>query len=378
MSRPPRLCLLLLLLCVSRQALSQSPPSPSFADLSQRASEALAQNRVEDAAQLYRQAVKLRPTWAEGWGYLAASLFTLNRFAEAEEAYRQTTVLTPRNGPSWAFLAFCQFERRDYRHAFDNLVKSQRLGLGDNKGLVAKVHYELALLWNTAGQFEMGMKELAFLTDANDQTPPVIEATGLSVLRMPIFPYEIPSGKHELIMQAGAAGWAMNAHHLEDSKQAWQEIIAAYPREPNVHYAYGYLLALLDQEAAVTEFEKELELSPNHVPALTEAAFLRLKMAEFDKSRQLASRAMKIEPRNYAPHNIMGRILMQTGDAAGGIQELETAARLAPNNASVHFNLAQAYQKAGKKEAAAKEFAAFRKLDQGGRAHEIGSDAKQP
>jgi hypothetical protein len=55
----------------------------------------------------------------------------------------------------------------------------------------------MALLWSTAGQFELGMKEAAFLADHGDDSPAVLEATGLAVLHMPIFPYEIPAGKHD-------------------------------------------------------------------------------------------------------------------------------------------------------------------------------------
>jgi Flp pilus assembly protein TadD len=73
---------------------------------------------------------------------------------------------------------------------------------------------------------------------------------------------------------------------------------------------------------------------------------------------------MEIEPKNYAPHNILGRILVQTGHGDDGIKELETAVKLAPTIASSHFNLAQAYQKAGKSADAAREFAAFKELDQ--------------
>jgi Tfp pilus assembly protein PilF len=59
----------------------------------------------------------------------------------------------------------------------------------------------------------------------------------------------------------------------------------------------------------------------------------------------------------------LGRVLEQTGHREAGIAELETAVKLAPTIAAAHFNLAQAYQKAGKNAAAAREFAAFKKLD---------------
>jgi tetratricopeptide (TPR) repeat protein len=352
-------------------AFGQTAAPAKFQEVAQQAAEAFTQNRLDDAAKLYRQAVRLRPDWAEGWGYLAASLYTTNHFAEAAEAYRRTTLLTPKNGPSWAYLGFCEYDLRRYRQAFDHLVKGKELGLSDDPALLSKVHYELAVLWDTAGQFDMGAKELAYFPGVDDKSSPVIEATGLNVLRMPIFPYEIPPTKRILVMKAGEAGWNVNGHHLEDARKLYEELIAAYPKEPNLHYGYGFVLAVSDEEAAVSELEKELEISPTHVAAMVEAAFLCLEMRQLEKSEQLARRAIELEPKNYAPHNILGRILAQSGHTEQGIAELETAVRLAPSIPAVHFNLAQAYQKAGKNSAAAREFAAFRELDQ----HQEGQDA---
>ena len=345
-------------------ALAQSPASSKFQEVSQHAADAFTQSKFDDAARLYREAVTLHPQWAEGWGYLAASLYALERYADAAEAYRRTTILTPKNGPSWAYLGFCEFELRRYRVAFDHLMKAQQLGLGDDRGLISRVHYELGLLWDTAGQFDMGTKELAFFPNVDDKTPIVIEATGLNVLRMPIFPYEIPAAQHDLIMKAGEAGWNENGHHVEEAKKIYEELIASYPKQPNLHFRYGIVLSLSDQEAAVSEMEKELEISPAYVPAMTDAAFLCLEMGQLEKSATLARRALELEPKNYAPHTILGRVLVQSGHLNEGIKELEEAVRLAPRIASAHFSLAQAYQKAGKGADATREFAAFKKLNQ--------------
>jgi tetratricopeptide (TPR) repeat protein len=356
-------CLFAAILLFTSIVLGQAALPTKFDDISKRASEAWNSNQFEEAARLYRQSVSLKPAWAEGWGYLAASLYELKRYPEARDAYRRTTVLTPKNGPSWAFTGLCEYELRDYRHAFTDLSKAEQLGLGADLSLQSRVKYRLALLWITAGQFELGLKEIAWFADQNDPNPDAVQATGLSVLRMPLFPYEIPADKRDLVMKAGQAGWAMNSHRLEESRKLYDELANAYPTEPNVHYAYGFLLAFLDQEEAVKQFEKELDLTPSHVPSMVQAAFLYLKMGQLDPSRELARRAMKLDPKNYAPHNILGRILVEEKKYASGIVELETAGKLAPGHPGNHFNLAQAYQRAGRKADAAREFAAFEKLN---------------
>jgi len=384
MSGEPRLWVLLGVLILpvleaSPQAGPLEKPELSFPAVRRLAELAFGQSRFADAAKLYRQAVALRPKWAEGWGYLAAAEFSRERYRAAAEAYRQTTVLTPNNGPSWAYLGFCEYELRDYRHAFNHLMKGRQLGIGNDPDLVSRVHYELAILWDTAGQFETGTKELVALANASpatgDPNPLVLEATGLNVLRMPVFPYEIPPTKQNLVMKAGEAGWKMNGQQIEDARKLYADLLAAYPKQPNLHYAYGFTLAASDQEAAVTELETELEISPKHVPAMVEAALLCLEMGQLEKSENLARRAMAIEPKNYAPHNLLGRILVQTDHPETGITELEMAVRLAPKIAATHFTLAQAYQKAGKSTAAAREFAAFKKLTPAQEGQDAGAQA---
>jgi len=345
-------------------AFGQPRPSvAAFDAIAQQASAAWNQNDFEDAAKLYRQAVKLKPAWAEGWGYLAASLFALKRYPEARDAYLRTAQLTPRNGPSWAYAGFCEYELRDYPHAFTHLQESREVGLGADTELMAHVAYELSLLWTTAGKFEMGMKEIAGISVAENKPPPVVEATGLAALRMPLFPYEVPADKHALVMEAGDAQWTANVHHTEEAGKLYEQLVAAHPREHNVHYAHGIFLVALDQEAAVQEYEKELEVTPTHIPSLVEASFLYLKMGELEKAEDRARRAIKLEPANYAPHNILGRVLMENGKTEEGIRELQVATKLAPLNPGAHFNLAQAYQQAGKKQQADLEFATFEKLN---------------
>jgi tetratricopeptide (TPR) repeat protein len=362
-----RFQLLVFTILLSSAGISDAGQSNSrsldFNAISQQASAAWKQSDFESAAKLYRQAVRLRPAWAEGWGYVAASLFDLKRYSEARDAYLRTARLTPKNGPSWAYAGFCDYELRDYMHAFSHLQKGREIGLGEDPELNAHVAYELSMLWTTAGKFELGMKEIAGISDAENKSPIIIEATGLAALRMPLFPYEIPANKRALVMEAGEAQWTANVHHTEEARKLYEQLVAAHPREHTVHYAYGIFLVALDQEAALKEYEKELEINPTHVPALVEASFLYLKMGELEKAEERARKAIELDPKNYAPHNILGRVLMETGKTELGIHELQLATKLAPLNPGAHFNLAQAYQQAGKKQEAGMEFATFEKLN---------------
>jgi tetratricopeptide (TPR) repeat protein len=338
-------------------------PSGAFDDLAKRADEAWRASQFEEATKLYGQTVKIRPTWSIGWTRLSGSFYQLNRYAEARDAAREVTILTPKDGPSWAYLGLCEYELRDYRNSFDDLSKGEQLGLGENRDLTAQVKYHLAILWNTAGRFENGLAEIVWFPQQNLGSPEIIQAIGLSVLRMPLFPYEVPDDKQEMILLAGKASFAANAQNMDAAGKVYEELVTKYPSEPNVHYAYGQFLSHLDLVAALKEYEKEVEIDPRQALARIEAAYLYLKMGELEKALTYSQEAIKLLPQNPAGHNLIGRILLELNRPADAIPELVTATRLAPGNSTFHLQLARAYQKSGETALATKEMAAFNDLE---------------
>ncbi len=344
-------------------AKPSSTTEAEFTKLSDRAKQAWNAGDFAQSARLFRQAVRLRPKSAESWGYLGSSLYQMKRFVEARDAYRETTKLTPGNGPSWAFLGICEYELHDYRHAFSDLWEGEQLGLGNDPDLQVIVRYRVALLWITAGEFDMGVKELAWFAQRQEANADIIQAFGVAILRIPLFPQDIPPGKKDLLTKAGEAAFAENGNELDQARMPYQILVGTYPREANVHYAYGRFLSKLDQDAAIREYEQELQVSPSHVQARIEAGYLYLIKGEFDKALTYAREAEAIAPRNALPHNLVGRIFLATAKPEDAVPELEQATRLAPNIVDFHLNLANAYRKAGKKELAEKEFAKFKELD---------------
>jgi len=132
----------------------------------------------------------------------------------------------------------------------------------------------VALLWITAGEFDMGVKELAWFAQRNEANADIIQAFGMAALRVPLFPQDVPQGKKDLLTKAGEAAFSENGNELDQARSPYRILVESYPREANVHYAYGKFLSKLDQDEAIREYERELEVSPSHVPARIEAGYL--------------------------------------------------------------------------------------------------------
>ena len=71
---------------------------------------------------------------------------------------------------------------------------------------------------------------------------------------------------------------------------------------------------------------------------------------------------MKAAPQFADGRYLLGKMLLAGGHAAEAAIHLEAAARIAPDDANIHYQLARAYEKLGRGELAEKEFASYRGL----------------
>ncbi len=312
----------------SRRTPSPTEQKPSaqltaeFNDLSKRADQAREADRLDEALTLYGQALKIRPSWIEGWWYVSTILYERDRYAEARDAFRTLLSILPQKGPdssllapSTAMLGLCEFQTKEYDRAIVDLEHARLLGLSGQQQLISVVRYHAAILLTRFEQFELGFDALREFAREGNESPSVIEAFGLNVLRMPFLPSETPPDRREIVMMAGRAAYYMSVRKQVESRKVFDDLLARYPETPGVHYAFGVL---------------SVQLAPNMFPA----------------------------------RNALGRILLETGDVPRATKELEEGVKLAPESPEMHFALARAYARAGRKEDAARERALFTKLDQ--------------
>lgn len=334
-----------------------------FSEVVRRADEARLTGRLDEAAALYLQALRARPAWPEGWWYVGTIFYEKDRYAEARDAFRNLVALEPKNGPAWGMLGLCEFQTREYERAVVSLQRGRLLGLAGHQDLISVVRYHTALLYIRLEQFEIAFDILREFLREGNESQKVIEAFGLTMLRLPFLPSELPPDRRELVLIAGRAGFNLGARRTAEARKAFDELLARYPETPSVHYAYGIYLLNQDADAALEEFRKELKISPNHVAAMLQMAFEYLKRNEYETALPLAEKSVQLAPKLFPARNALGRILLELGQVERAIAELETGVKLAPESPEMHFALARAYTRAGRKQEAAREREAFLKYD---------------
>ena len=344
-------------------AAATSADPAGFAPLVKQAESARAANDLDQAVTLYKRALALKADWIEGWWGLGTACYDLDRYAEANDAFRRVLAKDDSDGVTWVFKGLTSFKLKRYDEALSELTQARRRGVTANREISETARYHTALLLTRNEDYEQALAVLSdFGLEGND-SPRIIEAMGLATLRMPILPEDLPGTRRELVMMAGRAQYFMAARLLQASQNAFETLASRYPDTPNVHYAYGVMLAGEQPEQAIERFKRELKVSPTHVLAKIQIAFAYIKRSEFAEAKPWAEQAVQEAPNQFIAHNALGQVLLATGDVEGAVRALENAVKLAPDSPAMHFALARAYRAANRGADADREQAEFTRLD---------------
>jgi tetratricopeptide (TPR) repeat protein len=354
---------------------SVSPATAEFNRLTREAAAARDAGRLDESIALYQKAVRFRPSWAEGYWSLGTAFYEIDKYAEAKDAFARVVRLQPKHAAAYGFKGLCEVQLKDYEGALDDLMRAADLGVTEPRDLVDAIAYHTAVTLTRLEKYEFALGTLQnFARDGND-SPRVIEAFGMALLRIPMIPSELPADRREMVMIAGRGAYSRAARKPATAKPAFELLVQRYPDTSNVHYAYGVYLLDEQPDRAIEEFKEELKISADHVPSILQIAFEYLRRSDWESAKPWAHRAVELDPRGFAARRALGQVLLETGNTAESIAQLEAGVGLAPDSPSMRFMLARAYQKAGRQADAQRERAEFLRLDRLIRSRKQGTQA---
>jgi tetratricopeptide (TPR) repeat protein len=343
--------------------LSGDPGGGSFDALARRAASAREEGRLDEASRLYREALSLRPRWAEGLWYLGTLAYEQDRHAECRDSFRRLVALQPKAGSAWALRGLCEARLREFGPALAHLEKGLALPPLESEAMERVALYHQALLLARAGRFEEALVPLGRLVRSQAETPELADACGLSLLRRPALPDEVPAAERPLLAEAGRAYCSWLARRTDEARRRFEALLERYPAERHLHYGHGLVLAQQGAPEAPASFRRETELFPDHALAHLELAFSLLQRGDPGAALPAAEAAVRLAPGVFASHLALGRALVETGSFARGVAELEAAAKLAPNVPETFLHLGNAYARAGRERDADGARQVFRTLD---------------
>jgi tetratricopeptide (TPR) repeat protein len=356
----------LLTLSGSLSWAQQRSTSPMrFDQVAAQAEQARSTNRIDEAIDLYRKALSLRPRWAEGWWYLGTLLYDRDAFSDAAIAFRQGAAINPKVGTTWVMLGLCEFKLARYDDALKHIQQGRRLGTSAEPQLNHVMLYHEGLLLIGKGEFERAQETLGLLSNDGVENEELITALGLSVLRISFS--DLLAGDSALREVVRRAGWA---EHLAAQKKfgealiEYERLATDFSKAQGVQFAYGHFLILSnDDEKAIVAFKREIENTPNHLPARLWIADTKLRIKDAAGGIPYAEEAVKLYPKDPRGHLLLGLLLLDTDQTAPAITELEIAQRSLLNEPKIYFALGRAYARAGRKADADRARATFTSLN---------------
>ena len=360
----------------NRSAHTSARQAPqSFEQLAERAQAAEDANRISEAILLYQDAVAIRPSWSQGWWSLGTLLFDSQQFVKARDAFRQfVSVEHQQPGPGFGMLGLTEFELKNYHPALDALEHGRALGLGNNPAFVQRVLYVDGILNNLFAQPEIALVRLTRVAnqlasehpdapkDAVLEDSELLDAFGLAALRIQKLPKEIPAERGALVREAGHAEALIALQDRVAAGLEIKQIVEQNPAVSGVHYMYGVYLLKEDPASAISEFRREIEVSPESFAAEIQLALEFLRTSDFKEGLPYAEKAVALAPNNFVAHVACGRLWLGLGKTDRALKELRIAVGLSPGSPDAHFALSRALAEAGQSRKAAQQRAEFERL----------------
>jgi tetratricopeptide (TPR) repeat protein len=336
-------------------------PTP-FGNLSRQAEEARNAKRLDEALNLYKKALALKPDWEDGWWNAGSIAYDLDNYTECASDFGRLAALKPDSAPAWTSEGLCEYHLRDYDAALKSLSRVQRTGFLEQQDLSRAAMLHLALVLAKRGDPERAIVLLFRLSSIEQKTPEIIVAAGIAGLQKNWIPPEVPESEQDKVFKLGDAMATVMQRDATGAMEKFETAVRDYPKEPEIHYRFGAFLMEEDPERGIQELKKTLELEPAHIPARVALARIHLKRQDPQAALPYAQEAVRLGPGDFNTHVALGQVLLATQDTAGAARELELAVKLAPESPVAHYSLASAYAKMGRKEDAARERQEFERL----------------
>jgi len=314
--------ILILATPTSGQSASQRGRPPLFENIAHQAEVARDAKRLDEALDLYKKALKLKPDWEDGWWNAGSIAYDLDNYTECASDLRRLAALKPDLAPAWTLEGLCEYRLRDYDAALKSLTQVQRMGFKEDQELSRAAILHLALVLTKLGYSEKAIVLLFDLSSIDRRTPEIIAVAGIAGLRKPWIPPEVPASEQDKVFKLGDAMATVMQRDAKGAIEKFEAAARAYPKEPEIHYRFGAYLMEEDPDRGIREIKQTLELDPGHIPARVALARIYLKRDEPQTALPYAEEAVKLSPEDFNTHVALGQILLATEDTAGAVREL--------------------------------------------------------
>ena len=323
------------------------------------------QGKLQEAVLAWQSVVAQNPKNASAFASLGGVYAKLKNFSEAADAYKKALALDPKLPNVPLNLGVAEFKQAHFQAAVEPL----KLALDANPAS-SQARIVLALSCYAAGRYADVVNYLGPAVEADPSNTELRQTLAQSSLWSGQYQRALTESKEILKTKphSGAThmlmGEALNAMDRDD--QAIVEFAAAAeasPKEPNVHFALGYLYwKQKDYEHAEREFRAELANDPDHAQSCAYLGDTLLLKDDPAAAAPLLKKAAQLRNDIRIAYLDLGIIYTEQKKYDEALKRLKQAEQLDAAKPDAHFRLAQLYEATGRSVEAADEFAKVSKL----------------
>ncbi len=352
-------------LCVALAIVSAGSPVPARAqeDPGQAALALEREGKIKEAEAAWKALAEQYPGRPEPLAELGLLEAKQQHYAEAIVWYKKAMARNPEMPRLRFNLGLAYFKAGEYTEAlqqFKPLLKTEPPGSEEAQRLTILIgmsHYGLA-------EFSAATPYLKQAADRDAQNLSLLLTLAHSCLLSNQYQCVLEEFHRIMSLNPDSAEAHMLAgealDEMKEPVEAIRELRAAVqadPKQPNVHFALGYLLWTQGHsEEAAQEFQAELDNVPEHALAMLYLADAEIQMNQLERARPLLEKVVRFDPVNSMGHLDLGILDEETGQREAALHELTQAAALKPDDVKAHWRLGQLYRSMGRMAEAKAEF----------------------
>ena len=196
-------------------------------------------NEFETAIAAYRRALKIKPSWRDGWWSLGTIYYDRSQYSEAAPAFRRLVETDAKNGTGYAMLGLCEFEMGQDAAALHDIQTGLGFGLLTDDGLRKVVLYHEGMLLLRRGRFGSAQNALSLLASYGVRDDQLAQALGMAVLSIAPQSLTPESKQRGVVLWTGRAEILGAQKELDKGQSIYASLVAQAPEFPNLHTRTG-------------------------------------------------------------------------------------------------------------------------------------------